>query len=235
MEIYDVLMVAILAAAALFGAWKGLAWQVASVGSIIISYFVALTFRGPVAAMIDAAAPWNMFLAMLLLYVGSSAAVWIGFNMVRGAINRFKLKEWDRQIGALLGLAKGGLLCILSTFFALMLLGPTQREQIIHSNSGYAIAVVIHNADAVMPKEVGELVGPYLEDFGEKLARPLGEGHATEGVGGMPLNVPGPLAPHDSHDHAAESLLNRDRTDDPLDDRFFESLGRFLRERAVRQ
>jgi membrane protein required for colicin V production len=231
MEIYDVLMVVILVAAALLGAWKGLAWQVASVGSIVLSYLVALTFRVPVAAMIDAAEPWNMFLAMLLLYVGTSAAVWIGFNMIRGVIDRFKLKEWDRQTGALLGLAKGALLCILTTFFALMLLGPAQREQIIHSNSGYAIAVVIHNAGAVMPKEVDELVGPYLEDFGNKLARPLEETQSTDGIGGLPLNVPGPVAPHDSHDHTAESHPNGSQ-DDSIDDVFFESLGRFLRDRA---
>lgn len=219
MQIYDVLMLAVLTTAMVFGAWKGFAWQVASFSSIIVSYFVALTFRGPVAAMIDASEPWNMFLAMLLLYVGTSAAVWLGFQLVRGIIDRLKLKEWDHQIGGVFGLLKGALLCVLITFFAVSLLGVGQREQIVTSNSGYAIAVVIHNASAITPKEVDDLITPYLEDFGRKLARPLEEREEGE-LGGVTVNIPGPMKPIDQWE------------EDPLSDEDFRALERFLRERA---
>ena len=37
----------ILAAAVVWGAWKGLAWQVASLASVVLSYIVALYFRQP--------------------------------------------------------------------------------------------------------------------------------------------------------------------------------------------
>ena len=40
-QIYDLIMILVLAAAAIFGFWKGLAWQIASFGSIVLSYFVA--------------------------------------------------------------------------------------------------------------------------------------------------------------------------------------------------
>ena len=143
------------------------------VASIVVSYGVALQFRDPVAQMIKADPPWNIFLAMLILYIVTAAGVWIGFNMVRGIINRLKLKEWDAHLGAFMGLAKGALICLLVTFFAVSLLGETKRQQIIHSRSGYAIAVALHNAPAVIPDELDKLVTPYLEDFGEKLARPL--------------------------------------------------------------
>lgn len=220
MQIYDVIMLGVLAGAALFGAYKGFAWQLASFSSIVLSYVVALNFRTPVAAMIDASEPWNMFLAMLILYIGTSAAVWLTFNILRGAIDRLKLKEWDHQIGGLLGLLKGALLCVIITFFAVSLMGVKQREQIVTSNSGYAIAVVIHNASAVTPKEADELIVPYLEHFGRKLARPLEE--QSEGkLGGIPVYIPGPMKPIEEWEV------------EPLGGEHHEALERFLHERAA--
>ena len=57
MGIYDLMMLAILAGSILFGLWKGLAWQVASLASIFVSYFVALNFRGPLSGWISASEP----------------------------------------------------------------------------------------------------------------------------------------------------------------------------------
>src|SRR5262245_36460026 len=47
MQAYDVLMLIVLGLAIVWGAWKGLAWQIASIASIGVSYFVALHFRQP--------------------------------------------------------------------------------------------------------------------------------------------------------------------------------------------
>ena len=118
-------MLAVLLAATACGAWKGVAWQVASLGAIVASYVVAYRYRDAVAAWIPATAPWRVFLAMLLLYVGTSLAIWIVFRLVSRLIDRMKLKEFDRQIGALLGLAKGMVLCVIITLFAVTLLGGT--------------------------------------------------------------------------------------------------------------
>ena len=91
METYDILMLIVLAAAALFGAVKGFAWQLASIASIVVSYFVAYRFREPLSHSIVAEPPWNRFLARLILVVGTSLVVWVAFNMVRRTIDRMKL------------------------------------------------------------------------------------------------------------------------------------------------
>ena len=73
MQAYDVFMITVLMAAIAWGAWKGLAWQIASIASIGLSYFVAVNFRGPVAKLFHYDPPeWNNFLAMLVLYLGTS-------------------------------------------------------------------------------------------------------------------------------------------------------------------
>ena len=54
MQAYDILMVVVLGLAILWGAWKGLAWQIASIASIGLSYVVALNFRQPLSGIINA-------------------------------------------------------------------------------------------------------------------------------------------------------------------------------------
>jgi membrane protein required for colicin V production len=162
MQLYDLVMIAILGGAALFGAWKGLAWQIASVASMVVSYFAAYQFRDSVAPMIKAEAPWNKFGAMLAIFVVTSLLIWIAFRLVRDVIDRVKLREFDRQVGFVAGAAKGVLYCVLVTFFVVTL-WPSGREQVLQSRSGVYVAKLIDRADAVMPAEVKQVLGPYLD------------------------------------------------------------------------
>ena len=169
MQIYDIIMIAVLVAAILFGAWKGLAWQVASLAAIFVSYFVALTFRAPVAAMIKTEEPWNKFIAMFGLFIVTSLGIWILFGFISRSIERFHLKDFDRHAGAVLGAVKGALLCLVITFFAVTLLSDAQKQAIVNSYSGHFIAKTIDKLDAVMPKEVHQVVQPYLEKLDKEL------------------------------------------------------------------
>ncbi len=49
MDWYDILMIAVLAGATLLRAWKGMAWQLASLASLVLSYFLALRFSTQLA------------------------------------------------------------------------------------------------------------------------------------------------------------------------------------------
>lgn len=168
MEPYDIMMLVVLIGTALFGAIKGFAWQLASIGSIVISYSVAYNFREPLSQSIHADPPWNRFLAMLILFIGTSLVIWVAFRMISNTIDRLRLKEFDRQIGALFGLAKGGLYCILVTMFGVTLLGEGVRERIVVSRSGHYIASVLDRSEALIPEEFQDVVRPYLQRFDQK-------------------------------------------------------------------
>jgi len=185
MEIYDVIMILVLMVATMLGAWQGMAWQVASIASVVVSYLVALNFREPVAALIQTDPPWNMFLAMLVLYLGTSLLIWLAFQVVAKFIDRLKLKEFDRQAGALIGLAKGILLCVIITLFAVTLLSEGPRRSIVNSYSGYYIAVLLDKAHPIMPKQLHSVLHPYLHD-------PLVEGrrHTTASEPDSPKVIP---------------------------------------------
>jgi membrane protein required for colicin V production len=206
MQIYDLLMLVVLGAATLFGFWKGLAWQIASLASLVVSYFVALNFADRIAPMVSAQAPWNKFVAMLIIYAGSSLVIWMAFRIVSGVIDRVKLNEFDRQMGALVGFAKGVLLCVAITFFAVTLLGQDQRERIIASRSGQYIVQFLDKAEAVAPAEIHDVIQPLIQRINQGFdpnyhPNPNGEQNlqqlwqqaskAVGGSGAMPLPTVG--------------------------------------------
>jgi len=168
MQPYDIAMLAVMAAATVYGFYKGVAWQLASLGSLVASYYVSMRFAEPLAPYLSNQAPWNKFLAMLLLYLGTSLVIWTGFRFVSTAIDRVKLREFDRQIGGLVGAAKGVLICATITFFAVTLSEPA-RKLVLASRSGYYLSVLIHRARPIIPSDARDLIGPYLDELEGKL------------------------------------------------------------------
>ena len=195
MSLYDILMLAILIGAVVFGAWKGLAWQIASFAAIVVSYFAALKFSEPVAAMLQIEPPWNKFAAMLAIFLGCSLLIWLIFSRVKTAIKKMHMGGFDRQAGALLGAGKGALLCMVVTLFAVTLLGSSARQAIISSRSGGYIARGINRLTAVVPDEIHQVLNPYVQDFNNAIANdpnlngiPQGQ---PVGVAGAPGNSNG--------------------------------------------
>ncbi|MCR4412016.1 MAG: CvpA family protein [Thermoguttaceae bacterium] len=177
---YDVFMLVVLGLTTVFGAWKGMAWQLASLASLVVSAIVALRFSGPLAPYLSEQ-EWAPFAAMLILFLVTSLAIWLAFRVVAKAIDRLKLKEFDHQIGGLFGLAKGILLCIVITFFAVTLSEQT-RQAVTKTPSGRAISYLIRQGKPMMPDKAREAVGKYLDDLDRKLNEPASDAPA----GGAP-------------------------------------------------
>ena len=167
-QTYDIVMLVVLLGATVLGAWKGMIWQIASLASLLVSAWIALHFSASLAPYFSATEPWNRFLAMLVLYVLTSLAIWLLFRMVSGIVDRIKLKEFDRQMGAMFGLAKGVLLCVVITFFAVTL-SESARQMVLKSYSGDAIARLTRNANPILPEDVRAVIGKYIDELDQKL------------------------------------------------------------------
>ena len=177
METYDFLMIAVILGAAAFGFIKGVAWQVASIASIVVSYFVALKFSSQIAPFFGDSAPWNRYVAMLVIYIGCSFAIWMAFRAISEAIERVKLKEFDRQMGGLLGFGKGLLYCVAITFFAVTLLPDEKKEMVLTSRSGHYIGEFLEKAESMVPPEFKEQIGPLIHKVNER----INPGHSHDG------------------------------------------------------
>ena len=189
-EGYDLVMLGILAAAAVLGYFKGLVWQIAWIAGIAASSYVALRFGGPLAPFFGQQAPWNRLIAMLAVYVATSLAVWLVFRVISGAINAIHLSAFDHQLGLLLGLAKGVLLCVVITFFTVTLAAPAYRDQVVASRSGRMVAALIVRADEFLPRDIAETVDPFVKQFEDQLrAAPGTSPPAQAAAGPSPLQA----------------------------------------------
>lgn len=168
MQNYDLAMIAVLAGATLWGFYKGMARQVASLASLAASYFIALRVSPSLAPHLGKQEPSNRFLAMLLVYLATALAIWLVFRKISQFIERVQLKEFDRQVGALFGAVKGVLLCVAITFF-MVSLSDAGRGTVLASRSGVYIARLLRDADPIMPKELHAVLDPYLRKLEQKL------------------------------------------------------------------
>ena len=157
-------MLGLLATAGILGYFKGIVWQIAWIAGICLSSYVSLRFSGELAPFIGQQPPWNRLLAMLGLYVGTSLVVWITFRFVSTLIDAVHLSAFDHQLGLLFGLAKGGLICVVVTFFTVTMM-PAYRGEVTGSRSGQIVAKLIGEADQFLPADIHETVDPFLQQF----------------------------------------------------------------------
>jgi membrane protein required for colicin V production len=168
METYDIIMLVVLVGATLFGAWKGLAWQIASLSAIVASSYVALKFDTPLADELPVGPPWDVPAAWVILFVGTSFVIWIAFRYVATFIDRLKLKEFDRQVGALFGFAKGVLICVIVTVFLVSLVEQI-RAPILRSYSAYYVAVFLDKSHAYLPEDIHDKLQPVMHWLDSRL------------------------------------------------------------------
>ena len=162
-------MLVVLVGSLIYGAMKGMAWQVASLASLFLSAAVAIRFGEPVAHyFLGEHSPMKCSAVMLVLYFATSLVIWLLFRLVAGVIDRVQLKEFDRQMGGLFGAAKGVFWCFVITFFAVTL-SEAARQHVLKSKSGYFAAGLIKQAGPLLPEEVMGVIGKHLDDFEGRL------------------------------------------------------------------
>lgn len=164
--ILDLLVIGVVLGAALLGAWKGLAWQLAGILSLVAGFVVALPLSGPTAHFFGQTAPLNRFIAVAVLYAAVSLAIYLTAFFYREAIQKWKLDNWDRHLGSLLGVVKGGLLCLTLTFFAITLFAGL-REPILTTRSGKAMAYTMNALHPVWPPGMHAIIHPYIHHLEE--------------------------------------------------------------------
>lgn len=162
---YDLLIFAFLVFSVIRGAQKGIVWQLATIGAIILCFAFAETASLAVAPLIMVKPPLNRWIAMLGLYIVFAMMSFGAARQLKAWLEKAQFVEFDRHLGALLGFAKGSLLALVATFFVVTL-SESMRGNVLASRSGYAAAIVMTHLHPVMPDELHDIIDPYLYEFG---------------------------------------------------------------------
>ena len=150
---------------------------------------MALNFSHLLAPHLGQQQPLNRIAAMLILYLATSLAIWLIFRVVAGVIDRVKLKEFDRQVGGLFGAAKGVLLCVVVTFFAVGL-SEDVREHILFRAPGTTSPCSWTRPIRCFPRSCTRCWIPYLHKLDEQLdPRSARRGGRGRGVAGRRLGA----------------------------------------------
>ena len=136
-----------------------MAWQVASSASLVVSYAVALRFSAALAHRFGQQAPLNRFIAMFVLYAGTSLAIWLVVSRRRrlhrpSAAERIRPPDGRPVRSGQRGAAVRGDHLLRRHPFG------KARAAVLKSRSGYYIAVLLDRADGVMPRELHEVWTP---------------------------------------------------------------------------
>ncbi len=172
MQIYDTIMLVVVAVTAFLGWRKGMVSQVASIVSLIASFFVASNYYQQAAIHVNAPAPWNQIVAFGGLYLGTALVVWVLFKSVRSSVESMKLRNFDYQMGGLLGAAKGVAIACAITLVAVNLMTPTTSTPIVQSKSGGIVSRLVHTVGPFMPQRMQPFLAQYVQRLDEAIGTP---------------------------------------------------------------
>lgn len=192
---FDLLIVAILFYAVWKGASKGVVWQLAAIAALVLCFAFAESLSLQLAPMINVKPPLNRWIAMLAIYIGFSFVSFTLARSLKSAIDSLKFEEFDRHLGAVLGLLKGIIFSLFLTFF-LITISESARAAVVKSHSGYAAALILNEMAPVMPSELHGILDSCLANLDHPDV-PLHDHHPDEMYG-------------DDHDHSLDYPGNDD-------------------------
>jgi len=153
--LFDALVVAFVALAAAFGAWKGFARLAAG----IVAPVLGVAVGWPLSADI---VPLHRGLAFAALYLGITLLVFGAAALYRRRLERRRMEGWDNHLGLLLGAVQG---CVLAVALTLLALSVSEglRETVASTRTGGLMAQVIREVRPHLPRGAADLLDPWFD------------------------------------------------------------------------
>jgi membrane protein required for colicin V production len=160
MTVYDALMAGVVVAGMVWGAWRGIIWQVASISSLVLGYAVAHQLSPQMAVHFPGEPVVARAEAMLAIYAAVSGGIFFGAWLIRSTLRRLRFEAFDRHLGMIMGGIEGALLGLLATLFVVSLDEPL-RQPIFASPTGQIVCRVMNSVGPVLPSEVRDELAPF--------------------------------------------------------------------------
>ena len=162
MTTYDAAMAGVIVLGMIWGAWRGITWQLASIASLVLGYSVSHPLSVQLAPRFPGDPTVSRALAMLTIYVAVSAGVFVLAWVVRATLHRLKFEAFDRHLGMILGGLEGAIIGLVATLFVVSL-APKSRDPIFASPTGKVAGQVMAALGPILPSEARDILGPFLD------------------------------------------------------------------------
>ncbi|WP_435011238.1 CvpA family protein [Tundrisphaera lichenicola] len=163
LTVYDAAMAGVVVAGMIWGAWRGVTWQLASIASLILGYIASHQLAPQLAPRFGTDPVISRTLSMMAVYAVVSGGVFLVAWIFRAILRKMKFEAFDRHLGMLLGGMEGAILGMIVTFFVISL-APQTRDPIYASPSGKLVASVINTLGPMVKSEANEAFAPFIEE-----------------------------------------------------------------------
>ncbi len=170
---FDAAMAGVVVAGMVWGTWRGITWQLASLASLVLGYSVSHPLSGQLAPQFPGPPVVARALAMLAIYVAISGSIFLGAWAIRATLRRLRFEAFDRHLGMILGGLEGALLGLVGTLFVISLL-PQTRGPIFASPTGRLVCQVMDTLGPILPSEVRDELAPFWTSAGTFAAEESG-------------------------------------------------------------
>lgn len=160
MSTYDVAMLGVVVAGMIWGALRGITWQLASIASLLLGYAVAFPLSAELAPRFPGEPIVARGLALLVAYAVVAGGVFLVAWLLRMTLRRWKFEAFDRHLGMLVGGAVGALLGVVTTVMVISV-APQSRDPILTSFSGRQVSRFLEEIQPALPHEVREVLKPF--------------------------------------------------------------------------
>jgi len=201
---YDVLVLGVLGFFAVRGAMRGFIFQIASLAGIVLCFFFADAVANVAGPYVHLEPPLNHWVLMVASYLGFTFLCFLIARMLNDAIEKCKLKEFDRHLGVAFGLVKGGLLVLIATFF-IVTVSESARASLKKSYTGRYCAIIMDRLEPILPNRMHMALENYIHlldspDLPLIHSHDPFDGSTTPGTGsdfslGQPSTIPGSSFP----------------------------------------
>ncbi len=180
MTIYDAVMASLVVGGMLWGAWRGIIWQVASISSLVLGYAVSHQLSPQLAPHFPGEPVVARAEAMLAIYAGVSGGIFVAAWMVRSTLSKLRFLAFDRHLGMIMGGIEGAIIGLVATLFVVSLDKPL-RAPIFASPTGRIVSQVMNYVGPVLPGEARDVLAPFWNTSDGTIADAIG-GSAPAGT-----------------------------------------------------
>lgn len=194
---FDLVAVGILIFFTMRGAVKGVVFQLASLAGIVLCFVFANGISQAAGPYVHLEPPLNNWVIFAASYLGFTFICYLIARTMDDWLQKNKLKDFDRHLGAIFGLVKGIALVLVLTFFVVTM-SASAREALKGSYTGKYAAVIMDKLHAVMPERLHSAVEEYIHlldgDHLDLNAHKHDHSHPTQGQGSdSPFGLPSPF------------------------------------------
>lgn len=147
---YDILVLAILVIFTVRGAAKGMVWQLAGIAGIVLCFVFADAISALAGPYVNLEPPLNNWVVLFGAYVVFTLIAYLIAGQITEYLEKVKLKDFDRHLGAVFGFVKGVVLCLIMTFL-IVTVSDEAREALKQSRSGIAAARIVKTLHPYLP------------------------------------------------------------------------------------